>query len=94
MQNWGEFIYTKLAKKKKNPHKSSQFFASIPSRSRDFFQKYQKMLIFHRQPLLNNTNNFPWVKILGKRKHVIVFIYLKEPFGEWRYWYSMQNQVQ
>ena len=77
MQNWEEFIYTKLAKKK-SPHKSSQFFANVPSSSRDFFPKYQKMLIFHRQLLLNNTNNFPWAKILGKRKHVIAFIYLLE----------------
>ena len=45
MWYWPEFIYTKLAtrtKKKKeeekNPHKSSQFFASTLSRT-DFFSK-------------------------------------------------------
>ena len=53
-----------------------------------------KNVYFHWRLFLNNTNNFPWVKILGKWKHAIVFIYLKQPFGEWRYWYSMQNQVQ
>ena len=50
----------------------------------DFFPKYQKIFVFHRGLLLSNTNNFPlWVKILGKRKHVIFFKYLKELFVEW-----------
>ena len=61
--------------KKKNSRKSLQYFANIPSR-RDFFPVQQKMFHFHRQLLLNNWNNFPWVKILGTRNHVIIFIYL------------------
>ena len=49
----------------KFPHKSCNIFSNIPSGSRDFFPNEQKMFIFHRHLLLNNTNNFPWVKILG-----------------------------
>ena len=62
----------KTCKKKQNSHKSLQFFANIPSRIRNFFPNWQRMFIFPKQPLLNNTNNFPRIKILGKRHSEII----------------------